>query len=186
MEKTLFITLFCILQLYSASEQSPVMQEKSMNSRDLQDEYQTEKLLSFRKHGLSSFSKSKTIDYSLITKLCLHFQVVPSRLIKLDLSWNFIENINEGAFEGLSGLEELSLITNKLTQIKVDAFKGLKSLRILDLWYNKLTEIDPSVFKDLSALETLNIGFNHQLTQNNIQAIKKALPGVKVLHHVTH
>ncbi|MFT6765316.1 MAG: Leucine-rich repeat (LRR) protein [Alteromonas naphthalenivorans] len=181
MKHLLFTVLIVTNQIYTASEKLLETKETEKSIEDLQAEYQTEKNLSFRKNGLSCFTNSKTINYSLMIEVCSHFVIAPSRLIKLNLSWNHLENIDEDSFRYFSGLEELDLMTNHLTQVKAGALTGLVKLKKLDLWNNELTKIDPSIFKDLTALEELNIGYNSQLTQKNIQEIREALPRVKVL-----
>lgn len=59
-----------------------------------------------------------------------------SNLIELDLSYNLIEQLPDGAFSALGSLETLRLTGNKLQTIRNETFTDLKKLKILDLAEN--------------------------------------------------
>lgn len=62
-----------------------------------------------------------------------------SNLIELDLSYNLITQLPDGAFSALGSLETLHLTGNKLQTIRNETFTDLKKLKTLDLslnpWY---------------------------------------------------
>lgn len=59
-----------------------------------------------------------------------------SNLTELDLSYNFIAQLPDGAFSALGSLETLHLTGNKLQTIRNETFKDLKKLKTLDLSLN--------------------------------------------------
>ena len=85
-----------------------------------------------------------------------------------------------GAFEGLTGLEELRAFENGITTVSTGAFHGLTSLRKLLLHDNRISRIEAGAFTGLVALETL------VLHRNRIEAFPfdelEALPALKRLH----
>lgn len=59
-----------------------------------------------------------------------------SILTELDLSYNLIVQLPDGAFSALGSLETLHLTGNKLQMIRKETFKDLKKLKTLDLSLN--------------------------------------------------
>ena len=84
---------------------------------------------------------------------------------RLELRYNGIDVVPEGAFRDLLNLRELDLSWNQLQRIDAAVFVGLKSLRILDLSHNKLVTLRSSTFSQLPALERL------LLNDNNLQDV---------------
>ncbi|XP_048042605.1 LOW QUALITY PROTEIN: leucine-rich repeat-containing protein 19-like [Megalobrama amblycephala] len=58
------------------------------------------------------------------------------RIRVLDLSYNLIESLLQGAFDSLTNLETLNLKGNELQTLDKDIFKGLTKLKSLDLEEN--------------------------------------------------
>ena len=85
-----------------------------------------------------------------------------------------------GAFDGLTGLEELRAFENGITTVSTGAFHGLPSLRKLLLHDNRISRIEAGAFTGLVALETL------VLHRNRIERFPfdelEALPALKRLH----
>ena len=92
-----------------------------------------------------------------LTQLALYGRVPQSWY---DPSVSVLSELPDGVFNGLSGLEMLSLGYNDLTELPPDVFDGLSNLRILDLEYNKLVSLPDGVFDDLSSLEELQLDGN--------------------------
>ncbi|XP_026777405.3 leucine-rich repeat-containing protein 19 [Pangasianodon hypophthalmus] len=61
-----------------------------------------------------------------------------SKLTELDLSYNLIVQLPDGAFSALSSLETLRLTGNQLQTIRNETFTDLKKLKTLDLAENPL------------------------------------------------
>ncbi|XP_072553491.1 uncharacterized protein [Salminus brasiliensis] len=82
------------------------------------------------------------------TKLILHHNFITMssldtnalnmlpNLTELDLSYNHIAKLTDGAFSGLENLEVLNLSGNSLHTIRNETFTGLKKLKKLDLQEN--------------------------------------------------
>ncbi|KAI0232930.1 hypothetical protein LSAT2_016795 [Lamellibrachia satsuma] len=98
---------------------------------------------------------------------------------RLELRYNGIEVVPEGAFRDLLNLRELDLSWNQLQRIDAAVFLGLKSLRTLDLSHNRLVTLRGSTFSGLPVLERLS------LTDNSLQDVAidtfKAAAGLKEL-----
>ena len=62
---------------------------------------------------------------------------------------NEINDIHEGAFDGLDKLTEIRLNNNELRRIPDILFKDCKALEILDLENNKINEIVQRTFDGL-------------------------------------
>lgn len=93
-----------------------------------------------------------------------------SPLKKLDLSFNFIQNIGDMVFRNLQDMNELILSNNNIEMLKADVFMGkmldgqdfpLKSLRVLKLDYNNIHALTADVFKHVDyEIEVLNLSHN--------------------------
>ena len=79
---------------------------------------------------------------------------------RLELSYNDIQIIPDGAFGDLWNLRELDLSWNQLRQIDAAVFLGLKSLRKLDLSHNRLVSLLSSTLSRLPVLERLALNDN--------------------------
>ncbi|MBN3293379.1 SLIT2 protein, partial [Polypterus senegalus] len=108
------------------------------------------------------------------------FKKLP-QLRKINLSSNKITDIEEGAFEGATGVNELILTSNRLESVHFrmlkglnglrtlmlrsnriscvgnDSFTGLSSVRLLSLYDNQITTMAPGAFDTLHSLSTLNL-----------------------------
>ena len=88
-----------------------------------------------------------------------------SNLIELDLSENYLEEIEDNIFISLKYLEYLYLSDCNIRKINKNAFSGLISLKTLDLSNNKLSkELDENTFRDLKILQEINMV---NLSENN-------------------
>lgn len=68
-------------------------------------------------------------------------------LTNLDLSFNNINNIKQGAFVNVMHIKELILKGNQLSSFKGELFNTGTSLEILDISYNQLSYLFPSSFR---------------------------------------
>ncbi|CAK7890779.1 adenylate cyclase [[Candida] anglica] len=85
-------------------------------------------------------------------------------LKSLNMSYNDLLEIPEGATRRMTKLTELFLSGNELTSLPADDFEHLKSLKLLHLNNNKLVSL-PAELAKLSNLSTLDVGSN-QLKYN--------------------
>jgi Leucine-rich repeat (LRR) protein len=77
----------------------------------------------------------------------------------LELGWNEISRIENGAFRGTS-LEMLDLYNNWLTEFTPGIFEGATSLEYLDMSFNRLTWLPPNAFSSLTNLRDLILSSN--------------------------
>ncbi|KAL7663108.1 Adenylate cyclase [[Candida] zeylanoides] len=87
-----------------------------------------------------------------------------AELKSLNLSYNFLLEIPEGAVRRMTKLAELFLSGNELTSLPTDDLENLKSLKTLHLNNNKLVSL-PAELSKLTSLQTLDVGSN-QLKYN--------------------
>lgn len=85
---------------------------------------------------------------------------LPNTLSYLDLSYNQIEKIAPSAFHRVSHLKTLRLSHNKLKIIEYGVFRSLTTLLNLDLSYNQIGILDSKVFMDLKLLSVLSLRYN--------------------------
>lgn len=79
-----------------------------------------------------------------------------------DLSANCgLVAINSDAFDDLEELRSLNLSGNYITEIETDNFANLIKLRSLDLSNNQITTLQNGSFHDLEELKYLNLARNH-------------------------
>ncbi|XP_071128538.1 toll-like receptor 4 [Mytilus edulis] len=89
------------------------------------------------------------------------FQYTPKLLI-LDLSSNFLNNVSKGMFNGLGNLHHLYLNNNWIETIENNAFQSLINLTVLDLAFNFfIHSINKQTFAGLPKLRHLNLHFNN-------------------------
>ena len=109
----------------------------------------------------SSTAEQRRLRVILLTNNSLEVTVDSFRglhwLGRLDLSYNDIQVIPDGAFGDLLNLRELDLSWNRLKRIEADVFLGLKSLRRLDLSHNRLVSLLSTTLSKLPLLETLSL-----------------------------
>lgn len=92
------------------------------------------------------------------------------KLVKLDLSKNRIELIEEGAFSGLHSLKSLDLSQNELTDISSRNWPYLAELENLDLSSNRFGSIYAGFFEGLASLRMLNLERNEDLERVELNA----------------
>lgn len=97
----------------------------------------------------------------------------------LVLETNGMESLPPYIFKDLKKLRHLFIDHNKLKQITAEHLEGLENLEALMLNNNQIYYIDSEILKPLKKLTLLTLG-NNPLSKENVEAIKKALPGVTV------
>ncbi|XP_044020552.1 chaoptin-like [Aphidius gifuensis] len=85
----------------------------------------------------------------------------------LDLSFNRLNYLESGTFNGLIELKELWIKENHLATLPKDIFNGLEKLEFLTLDSNRLNYLEPGTFNGLSNLNKLYI------YQNKITTLPK-------------
>ncbi len=103
-----------------------------------------------------------------------------TNLENLNLNNNQLITVESNAFAGLTSLEGLYLQNSQLTTIESNAFAGITNLKVLDLANNQLSTIESNAFAGLTSLKSLVLRGNKQLSEQTKNAIRKALPGVKI------
>ncbi|KAI8506558.1 hypothetical protein Bbelb_159850 [Branchiostoma belcheri] len=83
-----------------------------------------------------------------------------TKLERLALSWNEIEEIKENAFQPLTQLGYLELTHNRLRAVEESHFSSLTRLRALHFSYNNISHIARKSFDRLSRLHTLSLDHN--------------------------
>lgn len=104
----------------------------------------------------------RTLDMSsnFIKELDENSLRLPVTVINLNLSNNKIQKIAPSSFNRVGHLKMLRLAHNQLTEIEYGAFQGLASLVNLDLAYNNIGYLDSKVLMDLKSLAILSLRFN--------------------------
>lgn len=80
--------------------------------------------------------------------------------INVNLSENFVEEIQDNVFQGSLGIMTLDLSANKIRTLNSESFGYLDSLEHLDLSLNYLCHLPFGVFKHLDTLKELNLAHN--------------------------
>ncbi|XP_067658549.1 immunoglobulin superfamily containing leucine-rich repeat protein-like [Haliotis asinina] len=78
----------------------------------------------------------------------------------LDLGFNGIQNVHENAFRGLENLLTLNLVHNKIASLSENTFEDVHDLRILILKQNRITSLPQGIFRNLQNLEILDLSYN--------------------------
>ncbi|KAK6175303.1 hypothetical protein SNE40_013792 [Patella caerulea] len=139
--------------------------------KDLNGYFNTHPITSFAIHKSASVSALLKLPVERVQKLNISdnmIQVLPSNIFSrfkkirvLDISYNYIDTIEESAFESISDhIIALNMGFNKLGTIPSYAFQSMNNLRFLDLNNNRLEFIPPDTFNQLINLETLDLSFN--------------------------
>ncbi|KAM5171914.1 toll-like receptor 13 [Mantella aurantiaca] len=79
------------------------------------------------------------------------------KLVYLNVSYNYLTNLEKGQFSCLKKLQILSLENNKINHIEDFAFDGLPKLEVLNLQNNNLFSITEFTFGNLFSLRRLNL-----------------------------
>ncbi|KAK5873206.1 hypothetical protein PBY51_013837 [Eleginops maclovinus] len=104
---------------------------------------------------------------------------MPVSTVTLDLSHNWLQQLDGGGFEGLYRLETLRLSHNQLSTVQPGAFRNTSLLRHLDLSSNQLRTLELHYFLDVPALEELLL-FDNRI----VQVENRALAGLGGLRKV--
>ena len=88
------------------------------------------------------------------------FGDIPS-LKSLDLTNNFITNIQPTLFKGLSNLEKLDMSYNAIAMLKTGMFRSLPKLQNLKMSNNILKDVPRNAFKELTSLKKLSLASNN-------------------------
>lgn len=92
---------------------------------------------------------------------------------------NKFTQLPPGLFKNLSHLINLSLADNQISQIDAGHLIGLENLSNLDLKNNQIKSLDTAIFIPFKKIKTIDLRSN-PISQENIEALKKALPNTKI------
>ena len=106
------------------------------------------------------------------------FSILP-QCEKLHLERNKINEVEPGAWNGLTALDWLWIDYNELKALYANMFSDLSNCTVLVLQYNPISEIEPGSFNGLSNLGTLTLIAN-PLTSVNA-ATFQGLGGLRIL-----
>uniref|UniRef100_A0A0B7BGG7 LRRCT domain-containing protein n=1 Tax=Arion vulgaris TaxID=1028688 RepID=A0A0B7BGG7_9EUPU len=131
------------------------------------------KMANFSKNSIKTIDHRAFLPYSPLSidlsnnflKEILYCNWVATQ--KLYLNHNSIAHIDNQAFHGMTGLEELDLSKNQLVVLHEDLFYYLNNLKHLNLSYNGLLKLLwLHLFRNLDQLETLDLGYNSIINLN--------------------
>lgn len=92
-----------------------------------------------------------------------------SLLETLDLSNNFLGDLNESTFETFINLKHLSLKHTNMTNLKLETFYHQNNLEVLDISYNNLNKVDfYPFFRKFQHLLSLNLEANNLTEIDNV------------------
>ncbi|KAF0976282.1 hypothetical protein FDP41_004957 [Naegleria fowleri] len=92
-----------------------------------------------------------------------------SKLITLELQWNYIQNLESLVKFNLHEMVELDLSHNCIEQIPIELFTNLPQLRILNLSYNKIQSLPKSPIRDTKSetpLDTMVVTTHESTTES--------------------
>ncbi|XP_076467479.1 uncharacterized protein LOC143298501 [Babylonia areolata] len=89
---------------------------------------------------------------------------LPSSVVELYLSHNYLDVLPRYAFRGLVRLVTLCINNNHISMLSAGTFAGNPQLKKLDLSFNRLQTITPGVFQRLKMLTSLNLNNNYLKT----------------------
>lgn len=100
-------------------------------------------------------SRSETYLPKLTSDIC-------NTMPNLEFLWvsTGLQEIDVGALDNCTNLENISLYHNKLTKIDSELFKNTPKILEIHLYENQLTELDPSLLRNTPALEKLSLSTN--------------------------
>ncbi len=78
----------------------------------------------------------------------------------LDLSANYLRELSEEMFRGLSQLTSLYLYANEISVLNEGVFSGLSQLTTLDLYNNQISVLSEGMFSGSNQLNSLDLGYN--------------------------
>ena len=109
--------------------------------------------------GLEGMDGELKLSYNQISRLTANTFVPLSRCQCFYLSYNQIQNIQDGAFNSLISLKKLHIDNNNLTELN-NVFKGLSKLLYLGLQGNQIKELKSSSLDHLASLQSLYLSDN--------------------------
>ena len=130
--------------------------EKNNNLRSVKLQYN---LLNTISHTTFSVLEILDLSYNFISQLN-NGSINCSKLQILHLNNNYLENINSLHSNNLSNLTNLALNNNKIQNVDEKVFTQFTNLQYLDLSSNNLRDIHMQAFWNLKKLHKLNLGNN--------------------------
>jgi len=133
--------------------------------------------------------KCSYLDFSVIPEM-LHADTVYA----LDLSNNKISILRNTSFSSYSRLLRLILSNNEVEEIEISTFVGLGMMRVIDLSYNNLRSFNPEIFSSNPVLENVSLKGNRIaylsssspiLISNSISSLDLSSCFVTTIHPVT-
>ncbi|KAM3590692.1 uncharacterized protein V6R79_014465 [Siganus canaliculatus] len=118
-------------------------------------------LTELSERSLSSMTQLRVLSLAmnLLTRLPPAARGLSS-LENLDLSYNFITELNCEDLQNLTGLTTLKLNHNRMSNLQGCVFQNLNNLKTLDLEQNDLFTVDSTFKVNLHKLESLNLHSN--------------------------
>jgi Leucine-rich repeat (LRR) protein len=116
--------------------------------------------VSFETFANVSTLESLDLSYNYLRNLDINILKVLSELSELKLEHNKISEIIPGTFQKNSSLEFLYLGNNFIQHVEIGVFSGLVNLKILSLDGNKLQDLHPGTFVGLRKFKRLNLSNN--------------------------
>lgn len=101
----------------------------------------------------------------------------------LDVSHNQISNLEEGALQGLTHLQELRLAHNVLTNVTRGSLAKVPSLTYLDLSHNSVTDVEYGTLEATPKLIGLNLHHNNLGDINGLVTYVQNLTWFNVSHN---
>ncbi|KAM7390160.1 hypothetical protein PAMA_008370 [Pampus argenteus] len=130
---------------------------------------------------IPSTVKGFDLSVNKISKIeVLDFKNLPG-LTELNLRRNWITQIDEGAFAGLSSLKTLNLNNNRLSKLGDYVFNGLSKLTELRIISNGIKTVAPTSFMSLTSLKFLDISYNKLNRVAKFNSILQHLPHLQEL-----
>uniref|UniRef100_A0A8C8RYL1 TIR domain-containing protein n=1 Tax=Pelusios castaneus TaxID=367368 RepID=A0A8C8RYL1_9SAUR len=127
---------------------------------------------------LPANATSVNVSHNSIHRLpAASFHHLP-QLQQLQLVYNQLEEIEDGAFENLGALDTLNLSNNCLANLSKGAFHGLHNLTHLFLRNNRLSTMHPHTLQPLGSLLILDLYSSHLA---NFADVAHSLQGLKKL-----
>ena len=100
---------------------------------------------------------------NVIESLDDHSFVNNEHLTYLDLRRNRIKTLSQDIFDGLDNLKFLLLDSNNIASIHEMAFSSLCRLVSISISHNKIQNLSPDVFKGLHKIQYLNLAENYRV-----------------------
>ena len=95
-----------------------------------------------------------------IDRLCFH-DLLDSTYCRSSYDRDPLATLKPSDFDGLTGLQFLSLFNNELTSLPAGVFDGLTGLQDLSLGSNNLASLPDGIFDGLTGLQDLSLGSNN-------------------------